>query len=195
MFLGKWLDSIFGSYVNKLLRDNISKFPRRVEGILYIITECTCVVSILRIPIRVSDSSFLSSTFRLAYKSLNEFFSYKTFPAETFAPKVQMERNVEPKRLPRNVEMERRRRLYRNLKIEDLLADEGISSEDILPPAAILPMLAREEIYGLFSTTRILPLEIFDDEEYDCRYASESKLVLCASNHFWSRGLSYTWCL
>ncbi|XP_076627799.1 dynein axonemal heavy chain 1 [Colletes latitarsis] len=91
------------------------------------------------------------------------------FPAETFAPKVQMEQNVEPKRLPRNVEMERRRRVYRNLKIEDALDAEGVAAKEILPPSAISPILSREDIYGLFATAHLLPLEIFDDEEYDCR--------------------------
>ncbi|XP_076766961.1 dynein axonemal heavy chain 1 [Xylocopa sonorina] len=91
------------------------------------------------------------------------------FPAETFLPKVQMEQNVEPKRIPRNVEMERRRRIYRNLKIQDAMEAEGISPKDMLPPSAILALLSREELYGLFNTDNFLPLEIFDDEEYDCR--------------------------
>ncbi|XP_053976512.1 dynein axonemal heavy chain 1-like [Hylaeus volcanicus] len=80
-----------------------------------------------------------------------------------------MERNVVPKRLPRNVEMERRRRLYRNLKIEDALNEVNVTPKEMLPPSAISPLLSTEEIYGLFATTHILPLEIFDDEEYDCR--------------------------
>lgn len=91
-----------------------------------------------------------------------------------------METNVEPKRLPRNVEMERRRRIYRNLKIEQILDAEGISSTEILPPSAILPLLSDEDVYGLFSTMHILPLEIFDDEEYDCRQV-EIK-ILCKLN-------------
>ncbi|CAL7945370.1 unnamed protein product [Xylocopa violacea] len=91
------------------------------------------------------------------------------FPAETFLPKVQMEQNVEPKRIPRNVEMERRRRIYRRMKIQDAMEVEGISPKDMLPPSAILPLLSHEELYGLFSTANFLPLEIFDDEEYDCR--------------------------
>lgn len=95
--------------------------------------------------------------------------SNETFPAETFTPKVEMEQYVEPKKLPRNVEMERRRKLYRSLKIEDALDAEGVTSKQILPPSAISPLTSREEIYGLFAATQILPLEIFDDEEYDCR--------------------------
>ncbi|XP_076646491.1 dynein axonemal heavy chain 1-like [Halictus rubicundus] len=80
-----------------------------------------------------------------------------------------MELNVEPKRLPRNIEMERRRKLYRSLRVEDALEAIGIKSKDVLPPSAILPLLTREETNGLFSTVHILPLDLFDDEEYDCR--------------------------
>ncbi|XP_043259514.1 dynein axonemal heavy chain 1-like [Colletes gigas] len=80
-----------------------------------------------------------------------------------------MEQNVEPKRLPRNVEMERRRRVYRNLKIEDALDAEGVAAKEILQPSAISSILSREDIYGLFATAHLLPLEIFDDQEYDCR--------------------------
>nr|XP_034195945.1 dynein heavy chain 1, axonemal-like [Osmia lignaria] len=91
------------------------------------------------------------------------------FPAETFAPNVQKEQNVKPKELPRNVEIERLRRSYRNLKIEDVLEEDGISPKEMLPPAVVLSLLSHEQIYGLFATASILPLEIFDDEEYDCR--------------------------
>ncbi|KAG7197921.1 hypothetical protein KM043_016158 [Ampulex compressa] len=91
------------------------------------------------------------------------------FPAETFAPKVQMDQNVEAKKLPRNVEMERRRRMYQNVKIENVLKTEGISLHDILPPKAISMSLPDDKQYDLFDGTNFLPLEIFDDESYDCR--------------------------
>lgn len=93
----------------------------------------------------------------------------QVFPAETFLPKVQMEYDVEPNVLPRNVEMERRRRAYKNLKIEDALEEEGVKPHDMLPPAKIRPLLSYEEKYDLYSKAIYLPLEIFDDEEYDCR--------------------------
>ncbi|XP_060831781.1 dynein axonemal heavy chain 1-like [Bombus pascuorum] len=80
-----------------------------------------------------------------------------------------MQQNVEPKRIPRNVEMERRRRLYRNLKIQDVLEEIGVSPKQMLPPSATLSLLTYEETDGLFGTAHFLPLEIFDDEEYDCR--------------------------
>ncbi|KAL6436551.1 hypothetical protein ACFW04_004787 [Cataglyphis niger] len=95
------------------------------------------------------------------------------FPAETFLPKVQMEYIVGPKMLPRNVEMERRRRAYKNLKIEDALEAEGVKSHDMLPPEKIRALLSYDEKYDLYSKANYLPLELFDDEEYDCRTAEE----------------------
>lgn len=93
----------------------------------------------------------------------------KAFPAETFLPKVQMEYTVGSKVLPRNVEMERRRRAYKNLKIEDALEAEGVKSHDMLPPEKICALLSYDEKYDLYSKANYLPLELFDDEEYDCR--------------------------
>ncbi|KZC03876.1 Dynein heavy chain 1, axonemal [Dufourea novaeangliae] len=104
-----------------------------------------------------------------------------TFPAETFTPKVQMELKVEPKRLPRNVAMERQRKLFRSIHTEDALDAVGITPRDILPPSAILPLLPREEIYGLFGTAHLFPIEIFDDEEYE-RRTIEDRLNLGVIN-------------
>ncbi|XP_023289892.1 dynein heavy chain 1, axonemal [Orussus abietinus] len=92
-----------------------------------------------------------------------------SFPAETFAPKVQMDRYVPPKQIPRNVEMERRRRIYRNLRVDDALKDEGVKSRDLLPVEVVGTIASHEEKFGLNSFVSFLPLEIFDDEEHDCR--------------------------
>lgn len=75
----------------------------------------------------------------------------------------------DPKIPPRNIEMERRRKIYKNLKIEDALKAEGIKPCDMLPFEKICLLLSDEEKYGLYSKTSYLPLELFDDEEYDCR--------------------------
>lgn len=80
-----------------------------------------------------------------------------------------MKYKVEPRILPRNVEMERRRRAYKNLKIEDALEAEGVKPHDMLPPDKIRPLLSHEEKYDLYAKANYLPLEVFDDEEYDCR--------------------------
>lgn len=93
----------------------------------------------------------------------------KAFPAETFLPKVQISYTVDPKVPPRNVEMERRRRVYKNLKIEDALKAEGVKPYDMLPFEKIRSLLSYKEKYDLYSKASYLPLELFDDEEYDCR--------------------------
>ncbi|XP_043502299.1 dynein axonemal heavy chain 1-like [Polistes fuscatus] len=84
-----------------------------------------------------------------------------------------MEKNVESKRLPRNVEMERRRRLYRNQSLDEALKKEGLSSSNILPPEVISSVSTEEDKFGLYSKINYLPLEIFDDEEFDCRTSND----------------------
>lgn len=80
-----------------------------------------------------------------------------------------MECTIGPKILPRNVEMERRRRTYKNLKIEDALEAAGIKTCDILSPEKIHTLFSYDEKYDLYSKANYLPLELFDDEKYDCR--------------------------
>ncbi|XP_066590873.1 dynein axonemal heavy chain 1-like [Prorops nasuta] len=65
--------------------------------------------------------------------------------------------------------MERLKWIYKNLRIEDVLAKEGISTQDLLPPDVLLSFCSQEEKYGLKSKAHFLPLELFDDEEFDCR--------------------------
>lgn len=88
---------------------------------------------------------------------------------ETFLPKVQMARAVDPNIPPRDVETERRRIDESDFKIEDILKAEGIKPYDMLPLEKIRPLLSHEEKYDLYSKVNYLPLEVFDDEKYDCR--------------------------
>ncbi|XP_039313454.1 dynein heavy chain 1, axonemal [Solenopsis invicta] len=73
----------------------------------------------------------------------------------------------------RNVEIERRRKEYKNLKVEDVLKEEDVKSYNMLPFEKIHPLLSYDEKYDLYSKASYLPLELFDDEEYDCRTAEE----------------------
>ncbi|XP_067102135.1 dynein axonemal heavy chain 1 [Osmerus mordax] len=91
-----------------------------------------------------------------------------------FAPgghtaKVQLPYNSLPGEIPRKIEIERRRRQYLQLDIAQLLEEEGIDSnllmsrhqgteECVTTPDSPLPPVAN-----------YLPLEVFDNEEYDCR--------------------------
>ncbi|KAJ8667913.1 hypothetical protein QAD02_009576, partial [Eretmocerus hayati] len=77
-----------------------------------------------------------------------------SFPGEGFTPKIQMEYERGPRRLVKNVETERRRRLYASFDLTELLMQRGICLSDI-------------------SCSDYLPLEIFDDEEFDCRTPKE----------------------
>ncbi|XP_043666184.1 dynein axonemal heavy chain 1-like [Vespula pensylvanica] len=142
--------------------------PRRSKLVWQIFTEQHGAVIKNLIPIK--SKYFLGAAER--WMTFPEDKSI-VFPAETFAPKVQMEHNVESKRLPRNVEMERRRRLYRNQSLEEALKNEGISPSNILPPKIISSLSSKEDKYGLYSKINYLPLEIFDDEEFDCRTSSD----------------------
>ncbi|XP_047438259.1 dynein axonemal heavy chain 1 [Mugil cephalus] len=83
------------------------------------------------------------------------------------APKVQMPFKTISGQIPRKLEIERRRREYLKLDIEQLLAEKGIDSnllmmghlkdgdEGVTTPGS--------------SVSAFLPLEIFDSDEYDCR--------------------------
>ncbi|XP_025602682.2 dynein axonemal heavy chain 1-like [Athalia rosae] len=84
-----------------------------------------------------------------------------------------MQRFVAPKQLPRNVAMERRRRQYKNLKMSMTLRQENIRPRDILPPGVIQPLSTEEDRYGLYPTVNYLPLEVFDDETFDCRTSED----------------------
>lgn len=84
----------------------------------------------------------------------------KNFPAETFVPKVRIGHTVEQNEVEKT---------YKNLKVEAALEAEGVKSYDILPPEKIRPLLSYTEKYDLYSKVNYLPLEVFDNEEYDCR--------------------------
>ncbi|XP_029991393.1 dynein heavy chain 1, axonemal [Sphaeramia orbicularis] len=73
-------------------------------------------------------------------------------------PKVQMAYLTIPGRVPRKLEIERLRREYLELNIEELLAEKGIDSNLLVP---------RHQCAS--SVSPYLPLEIYDNEEYDCR--------------------------
>ncbi|KAL1506671.1 hypothetical protein ABEB36_005994 [Hypothenemus hampei] len=92
------------------------------------------------------------------------------FPVDTFKPKVQHQHEVNPRTLPRNIAIERRRRLYQCEDIESLLERMNVQLRDLLP----IHILFREypshiERYGLSSWVPFLPLELFDNEEFRSR--------------------------
>ncbi|XP_056631499.1 dynein axonemal heavy chain 1-like [Diorhabda sublineata] len=86
-----------------------------------------------------------------------------SFPVDTFKPKVQLQHKVKPKTLPRSVAIERCRREYQSQHLKDVLMEHDISMRDLIPPE-ILQQHAEDRTWLSF-----LPLELFDDEEFDIR--------------------------
>uniref|UniRef100_A0A8C2YBK7 Dynein axonemal heavy chain 1 n=1 Tax=Coturnix japonica TaxID=93934 RepID=A0A8C2YBK7_COTJA len=92
------------------------------------------------------------------------------FPEQSFKPKVQIAFETLPGKCPRTIEIERKRKLYLSLDINQLLDSEGIDSNQLTPrhhdPGSVPDVVGKE--YPIY-----LPLKIFDDEEYDCRTPEE----------------------
>uniref|UniRef100_A0A1A9WUA8 Dynein heavy chain linker domain-containing protein n=1 Tax=Glossina brevipalpis TaxID=37001 RepID=A0A1A9WUA8_9MUSC len=83
------------------------------------------------------------------------------FPLKTILPKVQMTRVVLPKHLPRDVEVERRRKQYAKINLEAEFEKAGLSASELMPT---------EEQYYILSENafeHFLPLSFFDDSNYD----------------------------
>ncbi|CAK6435519.1 unnamed protein product [Pipistrellus nathusii] len=102
-----------------------------------------------------------------------EVLTQADFPLHAYEPKVQVPFLVLPGQCPRKIEIERRKRLYLSLDIEQLLADEGIDSDKLMPrhPDLYHPQTIEQGNDPLFPI--YLPLKVFDNEEFDCRTPSE----------------------
>ncbi|XP_051269985.1 dynein axonemal heavy chain 1 isoform X2 [Dicentrarchus labrax] len=89
------------------------------------------------------------------------------FCPEGDTPKVQMPYQTIPGQIPRKLEIERRRREYLKLDFEQLLAEKGINSNLIMPRCQ---SSCDEHVNTPDNpVSPYLPLELFDNEEYDCR--------------------------
>ncbi|XP_060621830.2 dynein axonemal heavy chain 1 [Anolis sagrei] len=106
-----------------------------------------------------------------------EIIKETDFPLQAYKPKVQVPFEVLPGQCPRKIEIERRRRLYLSLDINQLLKNEGINSNDLMPrhqDDASMPTIEenKDPLFPVY-----LPLQIFDDEEFDCRTPEEWLLL------------------
>ncbi|XP_048343305.1 LOW QUALITY PROTEIN: dynein axonemal heavy chain 1 [Sphaerodactylus townsendi] len=106
-----------------------------------------------------------------------EIIKESDFPLQAYKPKVQVPFEVLPGQCPRKVEIERRRRLYLSLDITELLASAGIDSNELMPrhqDPANMPTIEQKKdpLFPFY-----LPLQVFDDEEYDCRTPEEWLLL------------------
>lgn len=95
------------------------------------------------------------------------------FPVQAYEPKVQVPFHVLPGQCPRKTEIERRKQQYLRLDIEQLLANEGIDPNKLMPrhPDLQNPQTIEQGHDPLFPI--YLPLKVFDNEEFDCRTPKE----------------------
>uniref|UniRef100_UPI00398EE5C8 dynein axonemal heavy chain 1 isoform X2 n=1 Tax=Pristiophorus japonicus TaxID=55135 RepID=UPI00398EE5C8 len=107
------------------------------------------------------------------YGSSTELQAKPDFPLRSFEPKVQIPFNVVPRQHPRKLEIERLRRQYQSQNLKQLLKFEGINSDKLMPrhsgPEKTLFKSGKNEA----QFTVYLPLEVFDDEEFECRTPEE----------------------
>ncbi|NXF14818.1 DYH1 protein, partial [Rhodinocichla rosea] len=102
-----------------------------------------------------------------------EILAESDFPEQSFKPKVQMPFKRVPGQNPRKVEVERRRRLYLTFDIAELLASKGIDSNQLMPrhydPDNMPPIEeTKDSVFPIY-----LPLQVFDNDEFDCRTPEE----------------------
>ncbi|XP_078663939.1 dynein axonemal heavy chain 1-like [Branchiostoma floridae x Branchiostoma belcheri] len=109
------------------------------------------------------------------YGPTTEILTKSDFPEKAFAPKVQLPYYVEPGKTPRKIEMERQKRHYSKQDLNDLLANEGIDVTRLMPKH-----VSKEHRVQLNACDKdpapfppYLPLDIFDNTEYDCRTPEE----------------------
>jgi dynein heavy chain len=110
------------------------------------------------------------------YGPTTQIISCDEFPQQSWDPKVQVSFNVESGKTPRRVEIERRKRIYSQQHISQLLSDRGIHPSNLMP-------VADTTSHSLISNGKgkshsptfpsFLPLEVFDNMEYDCRTPAE----------------------
>ncbi|KAJ9594363.1 hypothetical protein L9F63_014205, partial [Diploptera punctata] len=93
--------------------------------------------------------------------------------ADAFKPKVQLAHRVPPGKLRRGVEIERKRREYETHKIKDILDELAVIPAEMIPPDVLKVILEENEQFGIFGCGGYLPLELFDNEDFDCRLPGE----------------------
>lgn len=109
----------------------------------------------------------ITSNFYLPRSMLNTCM-LQSFPVDVFKPKVQLQYNMEPYKVPRSVAIEQKRRLYETQNWSECLKDMNITPEEILPVDVLDREWTRVK-FGLYTMIHWLPLEWFDDEEYSSK--------------------------
>lgn len=92
-----------------------------------------------------------------------------SFPLQTIKPKVQLLHYAPSGELPREVEVERRRRLYGKQKIQDMMKAAGVELWKLIPIDVMKNHLSEEENLDVFGVKcSKFPLDWFDDTDLDC---------------------------
>uniref|UniRef100_A0A6I8PKH9 Dynein axonemal heavy chain 1 n=1 Tax=Ornithorhynchus anatinus TaxID=9258 RepID=A0A6I8PKH9_ORNAN len=102
-----------------------------------------------------------------------EMFTQSDFPTQAYQPKIQLSLDWFTGFRPRESEFERRRRRNLFLDINELLATEGLDSNKLIPRHQDLKNVpGMDEMKNLIFPI-YLQLQMFDDEEFDCRTPEE----------------------
>lgn len=101
-----------------------------------------------------------------------------SFPLQTIQPKVQMIRKVTKKMLPRDVEVDRRRRQYAQLSLPDLLKRANIENYKLMDVNVYEDLCDKFKV-NKYSLDRFcfVPLRIFDNFDF-CAYTPRKWLIL-----------------
>ncbi|KAK3917290.1 Dynein heavy chain 1, axonemal [Frankliniella fusca] len=94
-------------------------------------------------------------------------------PAELWGPALPTAEEVRAQAVPRSLSIERHMRQYANVSVRDLLRD--VPAELLDPPPAPPPGAPRPGLYD--ATPPFLPLHVFDDEDYDCRFVPRASCL------------------
>ncbi|XP_032892704.1 dynein heavy chain 1, axonemal [Amblyraja radiata] len=107
------------------------------------------------------------------YGSDTELHTRTDFTLRSFQPKVQIPFQVAPGQRPRKLEIERRRRQYQSQNLKQLLKYEGINSDKLIPRHSGPEKNRAKSGKNPAQFTVYLPLEVFDDEEFESRTPNE----------------------
>ena len=98
------------------------------------------------------------------------------FPEKAYQPKVQLPFFTAPGACPRKIEIERRKRHFGQQSIEKNLTDRGIDTSQLMPkkqPNGFKSVKLNADSEDPAPFPPYLSLDIFDDDEFDCRTPQE----------------------
>eukprot|EP00118_Oscarella_pearsei_P012540 m.93002 g.93002 ORF g.93002 m.93002 type:complete len:4173 (+) comp36767_c0_seq9:102-12620(+) len=119
------------------------------------------------------------------------------FKPKAWEPKVQMPFKTDPGKTPRKIEIDRQKRVFGEKDVVSLITDRGIDINELMPlnEFAMRSLLNTEKDHGVSTAfPAFLPLEVFDDTEYDSRTLSEwAALMPAPGKALLSVGTGYEW--